>query len=329
MNHVERFRATMNFEAVDRLPRVEWAQYWDQTVSRWKSEGLEASMDRSQMTDHFGLDPWRQFWIGPCPWQCFEGVPHGQGIVGSMDDYVKVRPRLFGPIDEVLGGLNRFAGQQREGQAVTWLTLEGFFWLPRTLLGIERHMYAFYDQPELMHRINQDLADYHLQCLRQVAKVCPPVWMTFAEDMSYNLGPMLSKEMFDEFLAPYYRQVIPALKEMRTTVIVDTDGDVTAMIPWLESVGIDGVLPLERQAAVDANLLRQRHPRLRMIGHFDKMVMNRGEAAMRAEFQRLLPVMQSGGFIPGVDHQTPPGVSLEQYRSYLKLLWEYTARVTS
>jgi uroporphyrinogen-III decarboxylase len=329
MNHVERFRAAMNFEPVDRLPRVEWASYWDQTVTRWQGEGLPASLDRSEMGDYFGLDPWRQFWIRPYPPSCLDGVPHGQGIVGGMDDYAKLVPGLFGPIDGVLDGLRRLAGQQREGQAVIWLTLEGFFWLPRTLMGIERHIYAFYDQPELMHRINQDLADFHLRCLREVAEICPPAWMTFAEDMSYNLGPMLSREMFDEFLAPYYRRVIPALEEMGTTVIVDTDGDVTAMIPWLESVGIDGVLPLERQAAVDANLLRQRHPRLRMIGHFDKMVMDRGEAAMRVEFERLLPVMKSGGFIPSVDHQTPPGVSLEQYRCYLKLLWEYTGRAAS
>jgi hypothetical protein len=34
--------------------------------------------------------------------------------------------------------------------------------------------------------------------------------------------------------------------------------------------------------------------------------------------------MKSGGFIPSVDHQTPPGVSLGQYRVYLGLLEEYT-----
>jgi hypothetical protein len=61
-----------------------------------------------------------------------------------------------------------------------------------------------------------------------------------------------------------------------------------------------------------------------MIGHYDKMVMTRGEDAMRREFERLLPVMQSGGFIPGVDHQTPPGVSLNEYRCYLRLLEEYS-----
>ena len=31
--------------------------------------------------------------------------------------------------------------------------------------------------------------------------------MTIAEDMSYNHGPMISERTFDEFVAPYYRQL--------------------------------------------------------------------------------------------------------------------------
>ena len=65
-----------------------------------------------------------------------------------------------------------------------------------------------------------------------------------------------------------------------------------------------------------------------MVGHFDKMTMNRGEQAMRAEFERLLPVMRSGGYIPSVDHQTPPGVSLENYKIYIRLFQEYTRKAT-
>ena len=42
---------------------------------------------------------------------------------------------------------------------------------------------------------------------------------------------------------------------------------------------------------------------------------------------QLVPLMKTGGFIPSVDHQTPPGVSLEQYRVYLRLLNEYTAKL--
>jgi uroporphyrinogen-III decarboxylase len=72
--------------------------------------------------------------------------------------------------------------------------------------------------------------------------------------------------------------------------------------------------------------IRQAHPRLLMVGHFDKMVMNRGEAAVRAEFERLLPLMRTGGFIPSVDHQTPPHVTLEEYRMFRRLLDEYTEK---
>jgi len=149
--------------------------------------------------------------------------------------------------------------------------------------------------------------------------------MTIAEDMSYNHGPMISKRTFDEFVAPYYRQLLPRLQERQIPLVMDTDGDVTLLVPWLKELGIAGVLPIERQAGVDGLKLRQQFPDFLFIGHFDKMTMNRGEQAMRAEFERLLPMMRAGGFIPSVDHQTPPGVSLDQYRSYLRLLEEYTA----
>jgi hypothetical protein len=44
---------------------------------------------------------------------------------------------------------------------------------------------------------------------------------------------------------------------------------------------------------------------------------------MRAEFERLRPLMSTGNFIPSVDHQTPPDVSLNQYW-HLQLLQECT-----
>jgi hypothetical protein len=135
---------------------------------------------------------------------------------------------------------------------------------------------------------------------------------------------MISRRTFTDFVAPYYRRFLPRLRELGIPVFMDTDGDVTLLVPWLQELGIQGVLPLERQAGVDGFRLRQQFPELLMVGHFDKMTMTRGEPAMRAEFERLVPLIRSGGFIPSVDHQTPPGVSMEQYRCYLRLLEEYT-----
>lgn len=326
MNHVERFRAVMNFEPVDRLPRWEWAMWWDETIARWKKEGLPGELNEViDIAQYFGLDPYQQFWFSTTD-NTIEAVQHHvEGIVSNMDDYLAVRPRLFPDHSAAIASMRPWAERQVRGEAVVWISIEGCFWFPRTLMGFTKISLALYDQPELIHRMNEDLTQFNLKLLDEVARTCPPTFATIAEDMSYNHGPMISKEHFDEFIAPYYRRILPRFQEMGTMVLVDTDGDVTKLVPWLLGEGLHGVLPLERQAKVDGMALREQFPKLRMVGHFDKMTMNRGEAAMRAEFERLRPLMATGGFIPSVDHQTPPGVSMEEYRVFRRLLDEYTA----
>ncbi len=325
MNHVERFRAVMGFQPVDRLPRWEWAMWWDQTIARWRREGLPAGLQGVfDIAQYFGLDPYYQFWFSTTDQTIEAAQHHVEGIVANMDDYLALRPRLYPSHERAIELMFPWGLRQARGEVVVWATLEGFFWFPRTLMGIERQMLAFYDQPELIHQINEDLLAYHLRTLHAMAGTCVPTFITIAEDMSYNLGPMIGKDVFDEFIAPYYRRLIPLLKERNIIPIMDTDGDVTLLVPWLLDAGLEGVLPLERQAGVDGMRLREAFPSLRMIGHYDKMVMHHGEAAMRAEFERLVPLMKTGGFIPSVDHQTPPGVSLENYRCYLRLLDEYS-----
>ena len=327
MNHVERFRAVMNFQPVDRLPRWEWAMWWDQTIDRWHGEGLPRELAFHRVFDiarHFGLDPYQQFWFSTTDATIEATQHHVEGMVSGMDDYLRLRPELFPDHGAAIGSMRSWADLQRRGEAVVWATLEGFFWFPRTLMGFEKMMYAYVDEPELIHRINRDLLDFNLGLLDRMFEVCVPTFMTIAEDMSYNNGPMISHRTFNEFVAPYYRELVPRLEERGIPLIMDTDGDVTLLVPWLREVGVKGVLPLERQAGVDGMAMRRQFPDLLMVGHFDKMTMPHGEAAMRAEFERLVPLIRTGGFIPSVDHQTPPGVSLENYLVYLRLLEEFT-----
>jgi uroporphyrinogen-III decarboxylase len=326
MNHVERFRAVMNFEPADRLPRWEWAMWWDLTIGKWKQQGLPAGLESVfDIAEYFGLDPYQQFWFSTTD-PTIEAVQHHvEGIVSNMDDYLRVRPQLFPDHAESIESMRPWARRQADGEVVVWVTIEGFFWFPRTLMGFTKICLALYDQPELIHRINQDLTDFNLRILDQIEKACVPTFVTIAEDMSYNNGPMISEQHFDEFIAPYYRQIVPRLQEWNAPALIDTDGDPTMMVPWLQREGIRGVLPLERQAGVDGMKIRNEFPEWLMVGHFNKLVMDQGEQAIRDEFERLMPLMQSGGFIPSVDHQTPPHVTIEQYRLYRRLLDEYTA----
>jgi hypothetical protein len=337
----ERFQAAMNFQPFDRLPILEWAGWWDKTIERWHTEGLPTELtDRYDICRHLGLDVYKQDWFGITK-PGFPSAPsHGAGVIANEADYDRVREFLYpdNPVD--VSRWEKQAEEQATGDVVLWFSLNGFFWFPRTLLGIQGHLLAFYDQPKLMHRINSDLLEWNLKVVDQLCAVCKPDMMTFAEDMSYNLGSMLSKDAFDEFLMPYYRQLVPRLREHGVITIIDSDGDITEPAHWFEEAGLEGILPLERQAGVDIARLRREHPRMRFIGHFDKMTMaseslvnqqgraggktyENVEQAMRAEFERLLPTAGCGGFLPSCDHQTPPGVSYQDYQIYVKLFMEY------
>jgi hypothetical protein len=323
MSPRERFCAVLNGGLPDdRFPVIEWATWWHLTLDRWETEGLPSKLDGAEIKRFFGLDIDYQLWI-PQPNYEIPSKPEGHWIE-TESDYDALRPHLYPwPPKYSVDYWKDRRREQEAGSAVLWITLNGFFWWPRVLLGIERHLYAFYDQPELMHRINNDQADYMARCLEHLDQAFVPDFMTFAEDMSYNHGPMISKVQFDEFMAPYYRRIIPLLRERGVVVLIDSDGDVEPLIPWFAEVGVQGILPLERMAGVDVNRIRSNHPDWIMIGGFDKTVMPLGEAAMRREFERLMPLMRSSRFIPSVDHQTPPGVSIDNYRIYCRLLCEY------
>lgn len=327
MNTRERFHAIADFKSFDRLPILEWASWWDKTIERWHTEELPESItNRYEICKYFDLDMYYQQWYRALHWDAPKPVSHGAGIIKNMDEYNDIKEYLYRLNDDFpvnKKALAGFAEIQKQGDAVFWFSLDGFFWFPRTLLGIEEHLYAFYDQPELMHRINKENAEWMIKVIDKVCETCQPDFMTFAEDMSYNHGPMLSKELFDEFMKPYYQMVIPHLKDRGIKVFIDSDGDVSEPAGWFIEAGIDGILPLEAQAGIDVAKLREVHPQLMMMGAFDKMTMPIGEEAMRAEFERLLPVAKQGGFFPSCDHQTPPGVSIENYQIYLKLFREY------
>jgi len=324
MNTRERFQAIMNFRPFDRLPILEWAGWWTQTIDRWHQGGLPPHLtDRYDICRHFGMDVYKQDWFPVAGPACPQPPAHGAGIITSEVDYDRIRPHLYPPHAVNHERWAKWAQEQRRGDVALWFTVDGFFWFPRRLLGIERHLYAFYDQPQLMHRINADLAEWILTVVQDVCTICTPDFMTFGEDMSYNHGAMLSEGLFDAFLKPYYDRVIPEIRRRGILTIIDSDGDISLPAYWFEEAGLQGILPLERQAGVDIATLRADHPTMRFIGHFDKMTMDKGRARMQAEFERLLPTAVKGGFLISCDHQTPPGVSYGDYQVYLDLFREY------
>ena len=330
----QRMENFFNKQSSDRLPKIEWASWWNLTVQRWSGEGLPAYAgddpsicrdveDNPTLKDVLGLDYDHQIWF-PNHLSALPSFKEGAHI-STEAEYEKILPFLYNRdmIRAFAPQLEMIRQNFEQKGAITWFTLSGFFWYPRVLLGIEDHLYSFYDCPSLYHRICRDMTEYYAFVIEEVTRHYSPQFMTFGEDMSYNLGPMLSEDTFNEFLLPYYKQLIPLLKSKGIRVIADSDGDIARLLPWLINAGFDGILPLERQAGVDVNTLTAQYPDFFFIGGFDKMVMKFGAEAIEEEFKRILPAMKNKNYLPSVDHQTPPDVPLSYYREYSKLLDKY------
>lgn len=327
----ERFHKTMEGDpSVDRAPVIEWATWWGETLQGWEAEGLPTGMNSEQLFEYFGLDNNTQFWLQTVEKNC-PSTPTSNAvpiIIRDESDYNRVRHFLLpeDAVERIKSDLLKTVPKYERGETIVWYTLEGFFWFPRKLFGDEAHLYSFYDYPELYHRICDDLLEWQIRQVDAFAKYMKADFMTIAEDMSYNNGPMISEQMFDEFIAPYYKRLIPEIKKYGTKVFVDTDGKVDRVIPWVKAAGVEGILPLERKAGVDLVSYRNEHPDFMFIGGFDKMCILKGKQEIKNEFDRLLPVIESGRYIPSMDHQTPPGTTIENYRYYVSLLNEYCQR---
>jgi uroporphyrinogen decarboxylase len=105
---------------------------------------------------------------------------------------------------------------------------------------------------------------------------------------------------------------------------IDSDGDVWELAGlWLES-GVNVLFPLEI-GVWKANPMdyREKFGRdLRIIGGFNKMVLEKDFEAIDAEIERRLPLMQDGGFVLMPDHLITPGTPLENYQYFLNRMRE-------
>jgi uroporphyrinogen decarboxylase len=126
--------------------------------------------------------------------------------------------------------------------------------------------------------------------------------------------------MFREFILPGYRQVTAFLVEHGVELSwVDCDGNIEALIPlWIEG-GVRGFYPLEVAADMDAGKLRHQYGQeIVMWGNVDKRALAQDQTAIDAEMSRLAPVVESGGFIPLIDHGVPDDVPYGNYLYYLE-----------
>lgn len=193
-----------------------------------------------------------------------------------------------------------------------------FGWL-RNWLGIEAIAIACCEDPDWVHEMMENLTELFLAGMKQAVTEVDLDFASFWEDMAYKSGPLISPNMFREFMVPRYQRVTSFLNEHGINVIdVDCDGNIHSLVEhWLDA-GINCMTPLEIAAGTSPERLRDQFgQRLLMMGGVDKRVLNQGKEAVRKEVARVAKLAEQGGYIPHLDHLVPYNISFDEYRYYL------------
>ena len=219
--------------------------------------------------------------------------------------------------------------QAKLGKFVVQTAIGGYMYL-RSLIGPEKLLYTFYDDPDLIHTCMEHWLKLTDSVIARHQQHVSLDELFIAEDICYNHGSLISPDMMREFLLPYYQQLLTNTRRRQLDQSrpmgfqVDTDGFCEPVIDLYRELGMTHMSPFEVAAGCDVLRVAQKYPDLRISGGVDKRVLAEGKDAIDRMVDRIFPEMQKrGGYLPTCDHGVPEEVSLENYLHYRKRCLEF------
>ena len=193
----------------------------------------------------------------------------------------------------------------------------GFFGSLRDLMGFEGALTSYYDNPKLTKDILTFLTDFWINLYEKILSRITVDAFYIWEDMSYKSGSLISPALFREFMLPCYKRLTGFIKSHGiNTIIVDTDGNFTELIPLFMEGGVTGMYPFEVQAGMNVAQIAKDFPTLKIMSGIDKTKLKSKELIDKELEEKVPFVLKRGGYIPSLDHLAPPDISWELFVYY-------------
>lgn len=348
----DRWRRTMHFQKVDRIPNFEFG-YWDETLPRWREQGMpDWVTTEAQAYDYFGIENWAVAPINLGLLPPFEEelveetedyiivinaervkyqtqksgartIPHYIDFgLKNRDDWALFKERLQpDPQKRYPANWDELAKQYNQRDYPLAVPVGSMIGTPRNWVGFQNLAYMCYDDPELLDEIVETLCVLVEQTLPRALQDVEFDFGAGWEDICFNSGPIISPRHYRQFVLPRYRRIADLLAKHGVHLIwTDCDGNLTPIVDILLEGGYNILFPVEVNAGTDPVALRDKWgTQLLFHGGVDKMPLRGTFNDIEKELLRLLPVVEEGGFVPHVDHRVPADVPFENYKFYMKL----------
>ena len=137
------------------------------------------------------------------------------------------------------------------------------------LMGMDNLLMAMALEPDFVHQLFTRMADVNIEVIRRAVRAGADT-VSLGDDYCANKGPLMSPQMFREFILPQLQRAVDAVHQEGAKCIKHCDGDTRPILEMMIETGIDGINPLEPVANMDvAEVKKQYGHRVCIMGNID------------------------------------------------------------
>ncbi|NOS71075.1 MAG: hypothetical protein HOP33_14235 [Verrucomicrobia bacterium] len=189
---------------------------------------------------------------------------------------------------------------------------------PALVRGWEGMFMDMVERPDWVHFLSRKFTDFYLEDYTRAAELTDgriDLYLLIS-DLGSQRGPLISKPMFEQFVAPYLKEMIDCIHALRGRVLFHSCGAINAFIPRLIELGVDVLDPIQpvgpdmQPGSLKAAYGRQ----LSFHGGIDMqhLVPHGTTDEITAESRRYCELLGAGGgYILGPSHLFQPDVPPE------------------
>jgi uroporphyrinogen decarboxylase len=197
------------------------------------------------------------------------------------------------------------------------------------LMGFENYCLHLADNPDLVRDLHDWLGTSQLAVLEILLQhdCVGTIWLP--DDLCYNSGPVVAPRVYQEYVYPWYVEIVDRCHQAGVPVGLHSDGDLARILPDLVACGFDAVHPFEPPMNDIVAIKRQWGDRIAVAGGIDlKTTLFDGtpkdvEAEVKARVAELAP---GGGWLLGSSNSIPGFVPPENYEAMLSAGLRYGKR---
>ena len=200
------------------------------------------------------------------------------------------------------------------------------FW---SIRGMENALTDFYLYPEAVHALFRRLTDFYLRLVERGRDELGLDGIFTSDDLGTQTSTFFSPQIFDEFFAPFYRDVIERAHQLGMHFWLHTCGNVESLIPRFIDLGVDVLHPIQKYTMDERAIARRYGGQIAIWSGFDvqRIIPYGTPEDVRREVRYLMDTYRrdDGRFLLTLGNGATPDTPVESLEALLDEAYTYGA----